>query len=371
MRTHHRRAAADMGIRLRAVLTAFVLTASGVAASGEIADQFNRVSGAVVIVGTEQTMLLSGSQGLRRVSAGSVGSGVLISRDGKVMTAAHLVQAADTIKVKFKDDEVIDARVVASAPLADVAVLQLARVPQDAVVAELGDSSRASVGDQVFVVGAPYGIEHTLTVGHLSARHRPNVVIGGFEKTEIFQTDAAVNQGNSGGPMFNMAGEVIGILSHILSKSGGSEGLGFAVTSNTAKRLLLEKRAFWTGFEGTALTGPLAEIFNLPQPFGVLVEYVADHSPGSLLGLRPGTIPAQVGTQELLLGGDIILSIMGVSLAQSEETYGQIQAQLRRVGPGEPITATVLRAGEVVQLTAACEVEDGASMLWCAPHPGR
>lgn len=360
-----------MKIRVQALFIAFLVAVSGAAAAGEIADQFKRVSGAVVIIGTQQTMLLSSSQGLQRSSAESLGSGVLISRDGRVMTAAHLVQTANTIKVKFGGDEVIDARVVASAPLADVALLQLEHVPQGAVVARLGDSSRANVGDQVFVVGAPYGLAHTLTVGYLSARHKPNIVLGGFETSEIFQTDAAVNQGNSGGPMFNMEGEVIGILSRILSKSGGSEGLGFAVTSDTAKRLLLEKRTFWTGFEGTALAGPLAGILNLPQPFGVLVEYVADNSPASLLGLRPGTISARVGAQELLLGGDIVLSIMGIPVAQSEDTYGRIQAQLRRVGPGEQITATVLRAGEVVQLNAVCQVENGASAPWCAPYPVR
>lgn len=357
--------------RLWSILATLCLAAAGAAAAGEITDRYRQVSGAVVIIGTQQTMLLASGQGLQRANAGSIGSGVLISSDGKVITAAHLVQAANTIKVKFHGGEVIEARVVASAPLADVALLQLERVPAGAVVARLGDSRRASIGDQVFVVGAPYGLAHTLTVGHLSARHRKNAVMGGFESGELFQTDAAVNEGNSGGPMFNMAGEVIGIVSHIFSKSGGFEGLGFSVTSDTVRRLLLEERTFWTGFEGTALAGPLAGIFNLPQAFGVLVEHVADNSPASALGLRPGTTPSRVGAQELLLGGDIILSVMGIPVVQDDDTYRRIQAQFRRVGPGEPFAVTVLRAGEVVRLSAPCPARRGAPESGCAPVPAR
>lgn len=157
--------------------------------------------------------------------------------------------------------------------------------------------------------------------------------------------------------MFNMAGEVIGIVSHILSRSGGFEGLGFAVTSDTARRLLLEEHAFWTGFEGSTLAGPLAAIFNLPQPFGVLVEQVADNSPASRLGLRPGTIPARIGTQEFLLGGDIILSVMDIPLALSDDIYRKIQAQLRCADLGETLSVSVLREGEVLQLSAPCLAE--------------
>jgi S1-C subfamily serine protease len=154
--------------------------------------------------------------------------------------------------------------------------------------------------------------------------------------------------------MFNMAGEVIGIVSHILSRSGGFEGLGFAVTSDTAKQLLLEEHAFWTGFEGSTLTGPLAGMFNLPQPFGVLVEHVADNSPASRLGLRPGTVPARIGAQEFLLGGDIILAVMDIPLAQNDDTYRKIQAQLRCTDPGETLSVSVLREGEILQLSTPC-----------------
>ena len=108
----------------------------------------------------------------------------------------------------------------------------------------LGDSDKVEVGGDVFIVGAPYGISHTLTAGHVSGRHRPNTIYSELATAEFVQTDAAINEGNSGGPMFGMAGEVIGIVSHIISKSGGFEGLGFVVTSNMARALLLERRSF-------------------------------------------------------------------------------------------------------------------------------
>lgn len=338
--------------------------------AGDLADRFKRVRDSVVVIGTQQHLFLAGSHGVERASGGNIGSGVLISDDGKVMTAAHLVQAASVIKVKFANGDVIDARVLASAPLADVALLQLDRVPTGAVVARLADASKVSIGDPVFVVGAPYGLEHTLTVGHVSGRHKPNVVTSGFVVGEVFQTDAAINQGNSGGPMFNMAGEVIGIVSHILSRPSDARSPGFATTSDTARRALLDEGAFWTGIEGRALAGALAVVFNLPQPVGVLVEHVADGSPAALLGLRPGFMPVQVGAQELLLGGDIILRVMGVPASQDEETYRRIQERLRRLGPGDTISVTVLRAGAVLELSAACPAGARAKGPLCAPASG-
>jgi S1-C subfamily serine protease len=165
------------------------------------------------------------------------GSGVLISADGKVMTAAHVVHAMDEVSVEFLGGETISARVIASEPAADLSLLQLDHVPGGSKVAPMADSSTMAVGDQVIVVGAPYGLSYSLSVGYISARWPPNTVYKSMPLAEFFQTDATINTGNSGGPMFNMKGEVVGIVSHNISKSGGSEGLGFVVTMNTAKQL--------------------------------------------------------------------------------------------------------------------------------------
>jgi S1-C subfamily serine protease len=279
-----------------------------------------------------------------------VGSGVLVSKSGKVITAAHLVNTADQIKVKLLGGEFVDARVVASAPFADISLLQLESVPKEAVVAKLGDSGKVQVGDEVFVVGTPYGLTHILTAGHISARHKLNRVSAGFELGELFQTDAAINPGNSGGPLFNMAGEVIGIASLILTKSGGSEGLGFAVTSNTARRLLLEQPSFWFGLDGIVLADEFAAAFNVPQPMGFLVQQVAENSPAARLGLQPGGIKSQIGLNEMLLGGDIILEVVGIQVR--EDCYQSIQSRLSQMKPGDIITVKVLRAGRILQLSA-------------------
>lgn len=317
--------------------------------SRSMADIFKKVNGSVTVV-VALHKVSSVPAGIQQTMGLNVGAGVLVSENGKVITAAHLVNTADQIKVKLSSGEIVGARVVASDPFADVSLLQLESVPKEVVVAKLGDSEKVEVGDEVFVVGTPYGLSHTLTAGHISARHKLNRVSAGFEVGELFQTDAAINQGNSGGPMFNMAGEVVGIASSILTKSGGFEGLGFAVTSNTARRLLLEEQSFWFGLDGIVLADEFAAAFNLPQPMGFLVQQVAENSPASRLGLRPGEIKSQIGLNEVLLGGDVILEVVGIQV--SEDCYQQIRSRLSHMKPGDIITVKVLRAGRILQLSA-------------------
>ncbi len=315
-----------------------------------MADLFKEVNGSVVVVAAQHKVSLVPAGIQQTMNRGSVGSGVLVSKGGKVITSAHLVNTADQIKIKFSSGEIIGARVTASAPFADVSLLQLESVPKEGVVAKLGDSDKVQVGDEIFVVGTPYGISHTLTAGHISARHKLNILSGAFEVSEIFQTDAAINQGNSGGPLFNLAGEVIGIASSILTRSGGFEGLGFAITSNTAQRLLLEQPSFWFGLDGIVLGDELAAVFNLPQSTGFLVQQVAENSPAARLGLRPGGIKSQIGLNEMFLGGDIILEMVGIQV--SEGGYPKIQSRLNQIKRGDIITVKVLRAGRVLQLSA-------------------
>lgn len=331
---------------LVAVVAAATLGAIGRVADAQPVTQiFKRVNGSVVVVRTtEQEM---NSRGLEIVPG--VGSGVLISADGKVLTAAHVVHTVDEIRVEFLNGDVVGARVVASEPEADVALLQLDRVPDGASVAPLGDSDRVEVGDQVFVVGAPYGIGHTLTVGHISARHKPNTIYSGMSLAEFLQTDAAINQGNSGGPMFSTTGDVIGIVSHNISKSGGFEGLGFVVSSNMARRLLLERKSFWSGLDGYVLSGDLARIFNLPQPVGLLIQRVARQSPSAQMGLRGGTTRATIDGQSLTVGGDIILQVQGIPIT-GRSSYEHIQERLGRMHPGVEVTITVLRDGRPIEL---------------------
>ena len=316
----------------------------------ELRAAFRRVEQSVVIIRTEERQVAALPQG-GMVSANGLGSGVLISNDGKILTAAHLVEAADATLVEFSDGELIPARVSGAVRIADVALLQLAHAPAKNVAAPLGDSDKVEVGDEVFVVGAPYGLSHTLTAGHISARHSPDNRISDTALTEFLQTDAAINQGNSGGPMFNINGEVIGIVTNILSKSGGSEGLGFAATSKMARQLLLDQKPFWSGVEGFLLKGDLAKALNVPQPAGLLVQRVAEGSPASRAGVLAGSMRANIDGEDLLLGGDIVLEVNGLPYEESNESYSKIYTSLTKLKVGDNIVIKVFRQGQVVKLT--------------------
>jgi len=322
-------------------------------ASLTLAEIFKRVNPAVVEIHTEETDLPPVPRG-QPVSVAGLGSGVLISPDGKILTAAHVVQTANAIEVEFLTGETIKARVLSSEPSADVALLQLDKAPRAPFVAKIGDSDAVEIGAPVFVVGAPLGASHTLTVGYISARRRPNATLSGMSRAEFFQTDAAINQGNSGGPLFTMQGEVIGIVSHILSHSGGSEGLGFAVTSKVARQLL-EQKSFWSGVGGYMLSGDLAKVFNLPPPgAGLLVQRVAAGSPAEKIGLKGGTTRASIGDDDLVVGGDVILSVMGITLSEPS-SLAVIRQKLTELNVNDPVQVTVLRGGKVITLTGTSQ----------------
>jgi S1-C subfamily serine protease len=268
------------------------------------------------------------------------------------MTAAHVVHAMDEINVEFLGGETIAARVISSEPAADLSLLKLDRVPSAAQVARMANSDSVRVGDQVLVVGAPYGLSHSLSVGWISARWPPNTAYKAMPLAEFFQTDAVINSGNSGGPMFNLAGEIIGVVSHNISKSGGSEGLGFVVTMNTARKLLLEQPSFWSGLEGRLLSSELADLLNLPpNALGYLVKTVARGSPGELLGLRGGTKVAIIDGEEIVIGGDVILKVQDIPIT-TLASYEKIREVLSRLPPGDELRVTVLRAGKVLDLAA-------------------
>jgi serine protease Do len=307
---------------------------------------FEKVAPSVVVIrarGREVT-----ASGLDRYT--ETGSGVLVSTDGKVMTAAHVVHALDEISVEFLGGETVTAHVVASEPGADLSLLQLDRVPPGTPAAVMADTALVRVGDQIIVVGAPYGLSYALSVGHISARWAPNTVYRSMPLAEFFQTDAVINTGNSGGPMFNMKGEVIGIVSHNISKSGGSEGLGFVVTLNTAKALLLEKKSFWSGLEVHPLTDQLADLLNLPgRQTGILVKTVAKDSPADRIGLRGATMIVPIDGQQVPLGGDIVMSVDGVPATVANAP--KIRDTLSRLASGGTFKVTILRSGEVLELT--------------------
>jgi len=316
----------------------------------ELRDTFRRVKTSVVVVRTAENQGAASLSG-RLLGSTGLGSGVLISEDGKLLTAAHVVQTADKVVVEFIGGEQVTARVVSSEPNADVALLQLESVPTGVEPAQIGDSEKVEVGDEVFVVGAPYGLSHTLSSGHISGRIVQDPGLGVRLGCEYLQTDAAINRGNSGGPMFNMNGEVIGIASRILSHSGGFEGIGFAATTKAVRLLLFERKPFWSGMEGIIVRGDVAAALNMSQQAGYLVQRVSQESPAWRMGIRPGALRATIRGTELLIGGDIILSCNGIEV-RNEASLEIIYESIRKIEPGETVISRVLRAGQIIEVNS-------------------
>lgn len=335
--------------RLAVLLISFGWLGPGLAHSADttIGKLFKRVKESVVVV---HTIERAGPTAQRKgeVARGGLGSGVLISEDGLIMTAAHVVHLADQVEVEFLSGEKIFAEIVGSAPQADVALIRLEKMPERIRPVPLGDSGTMSVGDQIFVIGAPYGISHTLTVGHISGIHEQQVGDNADDQLNrmgmLLQTDAAINQGNSGGPMFNFKGHVIGIVSYILSQSGGFEGIGFAISSNTARELLLDHPTFWSGLSGILLTGKLARAFNLPQSAGVLVQRVAHNSPAERAGIRPGSIAVVIDHRTILIGGDIVLGVDDITINVQADRL-KILDMLGQKKKGDKVIIRLLREG--------------------------
>jgi serine protease Do len=329
-----------------AMLPAVAPAAHAQSQSQSLDDLFTRVSPSVVVVRSKG----------RDVSAGGVtrfnetGSGVLISSDGRVMTAAHVVNGMDEITVEGIGGEVVRATIISANAAADVSLLQLERVTKAMRVARTGDSDTMRVGQQVMVVGAPYGLAYSMSVGWISARWPPGTIFPDMPLAEFLQTTATINTGNSGGPVFNMAGEVIGIVSQNISKSGGSEGLGFIVTTNSARTLLVPRKVFWGALQGLLLTGRLATVFNVPAPAGFLVKTVAQGSMAWNMGLQGADGIVTIAGKEIPVGGDIILSVEDIPVV-SEENIEKIRNTLAGMAPGAPVKMNVLRAGKIIELT--------------------
>jgi len=317
--------------------------------SQQLSELFNQVKSSVVVIHVLSKQNTGIGDPYQQTSVGGLGSGVLVTDDGYVLTAAHVVNDAAEIMVEFIDGQEIPARIERLANQADVALIKLQKLPANPNVATIGESDSVEVGDPVFVIGAPMGLSYSLTSGIISARHNMHKMTNSFVETEFFQTDASINTGNSGGPVFNMQGEVVAIASAILSRSGGFEGIGFAATTEIARTLLVKKQSYWWGFTPTYLTDELAWIFNLPQEAGILVESVTDKSPAYFAGLKGGYIRLQIADQEILAGGDILLAVEDIPVT-SEENISKIQNYVQDLPAKTRFNVTILRKGKVQNL---------------------
>lgn len=302
---------------------------------------FVKVDPAVVTVKVGTKSYVESERGAVMAVQIFTGSGVLLHPEGYVVTAAHVVEDAEAIEVFFVDGFKTAARIVSLSRTEDVALLKLDAVPAKPVIAALGDSNALKPGQRLFAIGAPYGLEHTLTSGVVSAlrtNERP-----GLHPRHLVQTDVAINQGNSGGPLFNEKGEVVGIASFMLSQTGGSVGLNFAVPSSTVKTRLFDEALPWIGVSLRFIPREVAEIFNWPFDGAFLVERVQPGSPAEKAGLKGGSVAADVAGNQVRLGGDLLLSVNGVAAVDT----AKVAKALGGLKPGDSIQYSVQRGGAV------------------------
>jgi len=228
--------------------------------------------------------------------ATSVGSGVIVSPEGYVVTNSHVVQGVNEIKVSLADKREFDGTLVGTDPTSDIAVVKIQG--RNLPVARWGNSDTLAVGEWVIAIGSPFGLSQTVTAGIVSAKGRQDVGITGYE--DFIQTDAAINPGNSGGALVDVQGNVVGINTAIFTKSGGYQGIGFAIPSNIAREVmqeLIEKgevRRGWIGVIAEPVTDQIAERLGMPKPQGVWIRTLYRNSPAHLGGLRPNDVILRV-----------------------------------------------------------------------------
>jgi len=321
------------------------------------ADAVQRVTPAVVTVRSERKVRASqqfpfmddprfreffgqrtprGEQEPRTERQSGLGSGVIVSRDGYILTNHHVIDGAEQITIETSDNRAFRARLVGSDPPSDLAVLKIeaANLP----VLSLANSDEVRVGDVVLAVGNPLGVGQTVTQGIISAKGRATGLgDGSFE--DFLQTDAPINRGNSGGALVSTTGELVGINSQILSPSGGSIGIGFAIPSNMARNVMQQLittgkvRRGVLGIFGQALSADLAAGFGLEQARGALVSEVQPNSPAAAAGVRRG---------------DVIVAIDGSPVAD----YNSLRNRIASTQPGSTVALRVLRDGREQQLRA-------------------
>jgi len=264
------------------------------------------------------------------------GSGIVYDRTGNIVTNQHVVDGAGSISVRFWDGSTYSAELVGTDPSTDLAVIRVDAPASVLRPLRLGDSSEVDVGDGVVALGSPFGLEGTVTSGIVSALHRQMTAPNNFTITDSIQTDAAINHGNSGGPLLNEQGRVIGVNAQIESESGGSEGVGFAIPSNTV--LSVVTQLVESGEAEHAYLGVmLVTVYD-----GVAVTEVRSGTPAEKASLRAATGTETVDGEEVPTGGDVIVAFDGKAISSSADLQSAVDAKR----PGDKVSITVLRNGE-------------------------
>lgn len=286
------------------------------------------------------------------------GSGFLYDDEGHVVTNYHVIKNAKTITVTLGEGRSYEATIVGTDPLTDIAVLEIEEegLPEPL---ELGDSELLNVGEFVVAMGNPFSFDQTLTFGVISALGRMIKSPNGSFISEAIQTDTPINPGNSGGPLMNLDGEVIGVNSAIISPSGASAGIGFAISANIVKKVvpaLIEEGHYphpWLGIQSLNLNPGLAKLLTradveVPVDDGVLIVQIMNNSPADESGLRGGRREIRIGNMRLPVGGDIITGIDGKEVESYKDLIAYLENEVR---VGDSVELSIYRSGDRISRT--------------------
>jgi len=299
----------------------------------------------------------------RAVPESGTGSGFVWDEQGHILTNYHVVEDAQDIEVSFDDDMVLPAELVGADPPNDIAVIKVAELPTGAGPLPLGDSLSLQVGQTVVAIGNPFGqFQRTLTTGVISALDRTIELDEERILRGVIQTDADINRGNSGGPLLDSKGRVVGITSAIFSPTGSNAGVGLAIPINKAKRLvpvLITEGRYdhpWLGIErlGYALNAYMAESLGLSVDHGLLIARIYRDSPALRAGIQPFTHEAIVGHQRVYAGGDILTAIDDVSVRSWEDLEAYLAEE---VEVGQRVKLEIWREGQLIQIEVEVGVE--------------
>ena len=281
------------------------------------------------------------------------GTGFVYDDEGHVVTNQHVVGDAKTASVRLWNGETYDARVLGSDASTDLAVLDVDAPASVLEPLQLADSDDLAVGEEVVSIGSPFGLEGTVTSGIVSALHRQMAAPNNFTINDSIQTDAAINHGNSGGPLLNARGEVIGVTAQIQSESGGNDGVGFAIPSNTVESIvaqLLASGSVEHAYLGVSVAEiPASAASDLGTATGVEITEIRDDAPAAAAGLRAASGSETVDGQSYPTGGDVITAVDGEAVTTSAELQRAIDAKR----PGDSVSITYTRDGqsETVEVT--------------------
>ncbi|MBM2823288.1 MAG: hypothetical protein HW413_2034 [Thermoleophilia bacterium] len=286
----------------------------------------------------------------------ALGSGFVLDKAGRIVTNYHVIEGADEIRVSFSNQDTVEAQLVGSDPSTDLALLQVDTTASALTPLPLGDSDKVKVGDPVVAIGNPFGLDRTATSGIVSALQRLITAPNRFTIDHVIQTDAPINHGNSGGPLLNSRGQVIGVNTQIETggvPNSGNVGIGFSVPSNTVKDVVAQIMRTgrvdhaYLGISGQAVNSVVADTYNLPVEKGVLVESVRSDSGAAEAGLEGGRKQVVVAGETYVLGGDIIVSFDGKQISSIEQLRDAIAGHK----PGDKVSLVIYRDAKKTGVT--------------------